>query len=321
MRRREVIVGAGVLAFAPVARAADNPRRIAILEALPQTENAANLKAFREGLTALGYREGKSYVLDYHAADGFTERFPKLAASIVTSNPDVIVTRGTPAAEAVKAATDTIPVVMAATGEPYRLVASLARPGGNITGMSAIVADLAGKRVEILHELLPSMTRVGVIANLDNPSSTHEWEVAAAAARQLGLAPQLYPVRVAPDIQPAVESARRDRQEALVVGLDTLTQNNAGRIAAFAAEARLPAIYAAREFVTAGGLLLYGVSYPDLYRRAAGYVDKILKGAKPADLPIETADKFEFVINLKAAKALGLTVPPDLLARADDVIE
>jgi putative ABC transport system substrate-binding protein len=302
-------------------RAADKPHRIAFLEALPETENAANLKAFREGLLAEGEREGRDYAIDYRAADGFTERFPKLAAAIVASEPDLIVTRGTPAAEAVKAATDTIPVVMAAIGEPYRVVGSLAKPGGNITGLSAIVADLAGKRVEILHELLPAMTRVAVLVNLNNPSSAHEWEVAADAAKRLALEPKLYPAPAATDLQPAIDAARRDGAQALVVGLDTLTQNNAGRIAAFAAEARLPAIYAAREFVSAGGFLLYGVSYPDLYRRAAGYVDKILRGLKPGDLPIETASKFEFVINMKAAKTLGQSMPPDLLARADEVIE
>ncbi|HUB95900.1 MAG TPA: ABC transporter substrate-binding protein [Stellaceae bacterium] len=320
MNRRRVLALLAAAALSRRAIAATKPKHIAILEALPQTENAVNLKAFREGLTALGYRENRDYTIDYRAADGFTERFPKLAASMVASAPDVIVTRGTPAAQAVKGATSTIPVVMAAVGDPYQLVTSLDHPGGNITGFSAIVSDLTGKRVEILEDLLPSLTSVGALINPDNPSSTHEWQVAETTAHDLDLEARLYPIRSAVEIQPAIEAARRDNQGALIVGLDTLTQNNAGRIAAFAAEARLPAIYAAREFVAAGGLLLYGVNYPDLYRRTAGYVDKILKGASPADLPIETASKVEFVINLKAAKALGLTIPPDLLARADDVV-
>jgi putative ABC transport system substrate-binding protein len=234
---------------------------------------------------------------------------------------DLIVTRGTPAALAAKNATGTIPVVMTGVSDPVGqgVVASLARPGGNVTGLNTLISELFGKRVGLLKELVPGATRVAVLFNMGNPSSPPAWKEVETAARSLGIQPQLFDVRKAEDLGPAFESAIRQRADALVVGQDTLTQANQRLIVELAAKHRLPAIYASMEF--AGGLVIYGVNYPDHYRRAATFADKIFKGAKPADLPIEQPTKFELVINTKTAKALGLTIPPLLLLRADQVIQ
>jgi putative ABC transport system substrate-binding protein len=233
------------------------------------------------------------------------------------------VTRGTPAISAAKNATKTIPVVMAASGDPLGagVVAGLARPGGNVTGLSAFVTELQAKRLELLRELVPRINRIAALLNMSIPAEPPQWEETKAAARTLAIEPQLLDVRKPEDLGRAFETAIRQRADALVVGINVLTQANRRPIADLATKHRLPAIYASREFVDAGGLVALGVSYPDLYRRAATYVDKILKGAKPADLPIEQPTKFELIINLKTAKALGLEVPPMLLARADEVID
>ena len=216
-----------------------------------------------------------------------------------------------------------IPVVMAASGDPLGagVVAGLARPGGNVTGLSAFVTELQAKRLELLREMVPRINRIAALLNMSSPAEPPQWEETKAAARTLAIEPQLLDVRKPEDLGRAFETAIRQRADALVVGMNVLTQANRRPIADLATKHRLPAIYASREFVDAGGLVVLGVSYPDLYRRAATYVDKILKGTKPADLPIEQPTKFELVINLKAAKAIGLDVPPTLLARADEVIE
>jgi putative ABC transport system substrate-binding protein len=253
--------------------------------------------------------------------DGLDERFPNLANELVARRPDVIVTRGTPAALAGRNATTTIPVVIVGVGDPVgqKLVASLAHPGGNITGLSAAVTDVYPRRVQLLRELVPHAARIAALWNMSNPALPPQWKVVETAARSLGLEPQLLDVRRVQDLEPAFDAAGALRVDALIVGLDALTQANQRLIVELAAKRRLPAIYASTEFV--GGLVAYGVEYPDMYRRAAGYVHRIFKGARPADLPVEEPTKFELVINLKTARALGLTIPRALLLRADQVVK
>ncbi|MEP6983895.1 MAG: ABC transporter substrate-binding protein, partial [Sphingomicrobium sp.] len=293
------------------------------LETVPADRNAANFDALRQGLRARGYVEGQNLKIDYRSAEGRAERFPELANELLRLGVDLIVTRGTPAALAAKEATATIPVVMAAIGEPLGvgIVATLARPGGNITGLSAFVTELSGKRVEFLKEAFPSIVRIGFMQNMGNPVSPPQWEAAQAAVRTLALSADLLDVRSAQDIRDAFKLVRERKLDALSVGIDALTQANAGLIVELAGQHRLVTAYPAREFVDVGGLLSYGPSYPDLYFRAAGLIDKIFKGAKPGDLPVEQPTKLELVINLKTVKTLGLTIPPTILARADEVIE
>jgi len=324
MKRREFIALIGGTAAAwPLAARAQSAYRIGVLETTSAALNAANFDALRQGLRQHGYIEGQNLVIEYRSADGRAERFPDLAAELVRLNVDLIVTRGTPAIFAAKNATKTIPVVMAASGDPLGagVVAGLARPGGNVTGLSAFVTELQAKRLELLREMVPRIDRIAALLNMSSPAEPPQWEETKAAARTLAIEPQLLDVRKPEDLGRAFETAIRQRADALVVGMNVLTQANRRPIADLATKHRLPAIYASREFVDAGGLVVLGVSYPDLYRRAATYVDKILKGAKPADLPIEQPTKFELIINLKTAKALGLEIPPTVLARADEVIE
>ena len=297
--------------------------RIGMLETLSARANADNFDAFRKALNGLGYVEGRNLEIKYLSADGQAERFPELAAELVAAKVDVIVTRGTPAVRAAKTASVTIPVVMAASGEPVTsgVVASLARPGANVTGLSAFTNELIPKRVELLTEILPAIKRIAFLQNMENPVSQTQWEELKAAAHSAHLEPLILDVRNSKELAPAFEVAVTQKVDALLVGNDSVTQANRRQIVELAANHRLPAMYAAREFVDAGGLIVYAVSYADLYRRAAIYVDKIFKGSKPDELPVEQPEKFELVISLKTAKALGLTVPPSLLARADEVIE
>jgi ABC-type uncharacterized transport system substrate-binding protein len=326
MKRRQFITLIGGAVGWPLAARAQQPGkvyRIGMLETISAALNAANLAVFRKSLRDLGYIEGRNLVIEYRSADGRAERFPDLATQLVGLKVDLIVTRGTPASLAAKSATAAIPVVMAAVAEPFGsdLVASLARPGGNVTGLSSFAAVLDAKRIELLREVVPGIARIAVFMNMGNPVQPATWKEIETAAQSIGIRPQLLDMRKVEDIVPAFDSARMQRADALVVEIDALMQASSQLIAEVAAKHRLPAIYASREFIEAGGLLAYGVSYPDLYRRAATYVDKILKGAKPADLPVEQPTKFELIVNLKTAKALGIEVPPMLLARADEVIE
>jgi len=297
--------------------------RIGMLETTSMALNAANLDAFRQGLQELGYVEGRNFMIEYRSADGRRERFPELATELVRLKVDVILTRGTPAVMAAKNATGTIPVVMAASGDPLLsgVVAGLARPGGNVTGLSAIVVEVTGKRLQLLREVVPGVSRIASLLDMGNPNNALQWKETEIAAPSLGVQPQLLDVRKPGDFGGAFDAAIRQRAGAMVVGIDALTQANHRPIIDLAAKHRLPAIYATREFVDAGGLVAYGVSYPHLYHRAASFVDKILKGAKPADLPVEQPTKFELVINLKTANALGLTIPQTILLQADHVIE
>jgi putative ABC transport system substrate-binding protein len=317
-------MASGSLLAAPLAaeaQQAEKVYRIGMLERTSSAINAANLNGFRQGLRELGYVEGKNFIIEYRSADGRDERFPGLATELVRLKVDLILTRGTPATLAAKNATGTIPVIMTGVGDPVRqgVVASLARPGGNVTGLSPLVTELYPKRVELLRELLPGAVRLAALFNMSNPALPAQWKQVERAAQSLGFQPQLLDVRTPEDLGPAFDGAVRRRADALVVGLDTLTQANQRIIVDLAAKHRLAAIYASMEF--AGGLIVYGVNYPDWYRRAASFADRIFKGAKPADLPIEQPTKLELVINLKTAKALGLTIPHSLLLRADQVIE
>jgi putative ABC transport system substrate-binding protein len=325
MDRRVFISGITVgLLAAPLAieaQPAGKVYRIGILETIPAAQNAANLAALRKGLRDLGYVEGRNLIIEYRSADGRAERFPDLASELVRLKVDLIVTRGTPAARAAKNATGTIPVVMATMGDPRAIVASFANPGGNITGVTTFSTELTAKRFELLKELVPNLSRVALLHNMGNPAAPPEWEETKTAARSLGLQAELLDVRSQGDLGRAFELAVRQRVDALVIGADGLTQMHQQTIVDLVTRNRLPAAYPAREFVEAGGLIAYAVNYPDLYFRFASFVDKIFKGAKPGELPVEQPTKFELVINLKTAKALGLTIPPAVLARADEVIE
>ena len=324
MRRREFVSLLGGAAACPLAaRAQAKVYAIGILETVPRAQNQANFAALLNGLRELGYVEGQNLHIDYRSADGQGERFPELVAELVRNRVDLIVTRGTPAARAAKAATATIPIVMAAIGEPLGVgvVASLARPGGNVTGLSAFVTELSGKRIELLKETFPSISTVGFLNNLGNPVAPPQWEATRAVASQLRLTAELFDVRSEADIVQAFSTMVDKRLGALSVGIDFLIQAHAARIVELAAQQRIPTAYPTREMVEIGGLLSYGVNYPRLYFRAAGLIDKIFKGASPGDLPVEQPTKLELLVNLRTAKALGLELPPTLLARADEVIE
>jgi putative ABC transport system substrate-binding protein len=275
------------------------------------------------GLRELGWIEGRNILFEGRFAENRLERLPGLAAELVSLDVDVIVAFGTLAPLAAKRATTTIPIVMANAGDPLGsgLVASLARPGGNVTGMSLMAPDLGGKRLELLKEVLPSLSRVAIIWNAANPYSALVFEETQRAVKTLAIELQSLEVRSPDDFDGAFDSAMRKHVDALVIVEDPLTFNHLKRVAEFCADSRLPAVYGLREFADVGGLMTYGASNADLFRRAVGYIDKILRGAKPSDLPVEQPTKFELVINLKTAKALGLEIPPTLLARADEVIE
>jgi putative ABC transport system substrate-binding protein len=329
VRRREFIASLGATALAsalwPRVLGAQTRRtyRIGVLETIPLARNGPNFGALRRGLQERGYVEGRNLYIEYRSADGRGERFPALADELVRLGIDLIVTRGTPAARAAKAATSTIPIVMASIGEPLEVgvVASLARPGGNITGLSAFVTELSGKRVELLKETFPSIAQIGFLQNMGNPVSAAQWDAAQLAATSLGMSAARFDVRSEPYIPIAFASFVERKMDGMVVGIDALIQAHAGLIIELAARDRIRTVFPSREFVDAGALMSYGVNYPDLYFRAAGLIDKIFKGAKPAELPVEQPTKFELILNLKTARAFGLPLPSTLIARADEVIE
>ncbi len=277
-----------------------------------------------QGLRELGYAEGQDIVIERRVADGKTERLPGLAAELVRLAVALIVAPDPPSARAATNATRTVPIVMRSSGDPVAsgLVASLARPGGNITGVYSIAEELVGKRLELLKEVAPHLSRVAVLWDPDFPGSARWFHEAEVAARSLGLQLQSLEARgPSPDFARALGVATKERAGALITLRNPPIVFHQRQIVNLAAKARLPAIYDDREFVESGGLMSYGANLVDLYRRAATYVDKILKGARPADLPVEQPTKFELVVNLKTAKALGLTIPPSVLLRADQVIQ
>jgi putative tryptophan/tyrosine transport system substrate-binding protein len=296
---------------------------IGFLETTSQALNGDNFDGFRQGLHDFEYTEGRNLVIEYRSADGHNERFPNLATELARLNVDLILARGTPAALAAKNATRTIPIVLLGIGDPVEqgLVASLAHPGANITGLSASSTELYAKRLELLLELVPRVARVAFLTNMGNPNEQFNWQQLERGARVLGIRPQLLDVRKPEDFERTFSDASEQRIDALVVALDGLLSQNRQIVIDLAAKHRLPAVYGSSEFILPGGLVAYGPSYSDLYRRAASYVDKILKGARPADLPVELPTKFQLVINLKTVKSLGLTIPPTILSRADEVIE
>jgi putative tryptophan/tyrosine transport system substrate-binding protein len=296
--------------------------RIVYLSASSGSANAARYEAFRQGLSELGYVEGKNIVVEWRHSDGKPDRFPGLAAELVRLNVDVIVSSGSITTRPAKEATNTIPIVMTQDPDPIGngFVASLARPGGNITGLSNFNRELSGKRLEILKEVIPTLSRVAVFGTSTQPGHAQALRETELAAGTFGVKLQYLDVLVPQDIETAFRGASKKRAEA-VLGLGGAVLNSERiQVVALAAKSGLPAMYSIREYVEAGGLMSYGVSITDLDRRAATYVDKILKGAKPANLPVEQPKKFELIINLKAAKQIGLTIPPNVLVGADRVI-
>jgi putative ABC transport system substrate-binding protein len=280
--------------------------------------------AFKAGLREHGWVENENLVFVFRYSEGRPERYSRLAAELVALKPDLIATGlGEPAIRAVKEATATIPIVMAVASDPVGsgLVASLARPGGNVTGLSILAPAVGGKRLQLLREAVPKVSRVAVLWNAAYPSKEHELKETEAAARTLGIILEPVEVRGPDDFDKAFAAIRRARPDAAIVFSEPLTLTHWRRIVDFVTNNRLPMISEMKEFAEKGALMTYGASLPDLFRRAAGYIDRILKGAKPDDLPVEQPTKFELVINLKTAKALGLTIPPSLLLRADEVIQ
>jgi ABC-type uncharacterized transport system substrate-binding protein len=314
------------LSLAPLATEGQAPTiaKIGWLAPATPAAQAHLLEAFRQGLRELGHVEGKTFVLVPRYSEARAERLPEIARELVSLKVDVIVAAGDIAIAAVKQQTRTIPIVMAVSTDPVGtgLVASLARPGGNVSGLSMSSPELSGKRLELLKEVVSRLARVAFLWNPEVRGAVLDYNQTEGAARTLGLQLQSVEAARAEDLDRAFSAITEQRAQALVVASpNPVTLSNRGRIVSFAQRNRLPSMYANRDYVDAGGLMSYGPSAADLYRRAATYVDKILKGAQPADLPVEQGTKFGLVINLKTAKALGLTIPPSLLARADQVIE
>jgi putative ABC transport system substrate-binding protein len=326
LRRREFITllcGAG--AAWPLAARAQQPAKLPTIGFLgPNTPSldSRRVGAFVQRLRELGWIEGRNVAIEYRWAEGRTQRLAEFAAEFVRLKVDVIVTSGTPPVVAAKQATSVIPIVFAAVGDPVGtgLVTSLARPGGNVTGLSIQATDLAGKRLELLREVVPGLHRLAIMANAGASPAVLEMAEVQTTARALGLEVVASEIKRPEDIAPAFESFK-GRAEALYVCNDPLVTTNRIRINTLALGMGLPTMYNVREFVEAGGLMSYGPNFLDLYRRAADFVDKILRGAKPADIPVEQPTKYDLVVSLKTAKALGLEIPPMLLARADEVIE
>jgi putative tryptophan/tyrosine transport system substrate-binding protein len=325
MRRREFITLLSGSAAWPLAARAQQPAKLWTIGFLGSGTPAVQsqwVAAFLQRLRELGWIEGRNLTIEYRWAEGSSDRAAELAAEFVRLRVDVIVTYATPMVLATRQATSLIPIVFAIAADPLGtgLVASLARPGGNVTGLSVQNTDLAGKRIELLREVVPRLRRLAVMANVGNSGSVLEMGEVQTAARMIGLDVATLEIRRAEDIA-AVFEEFRDHVEALYVCIDTVLFSNRIRINALALSARLPTIVSNREFVAAGGLMTYGPNYLDLFRRAGDYVDKILHGAKPAEIPVEQPTRFDFIINLTTAKALGLQIPDRLLALADKVIE
>ena len=316
----------GGLLAAPLAAQSQQPgrARVGVLAAGPAAPDAETYKAFRERLLELGWIEGKNLVLDFRYADNRYDRLPALAIELVVQKPDVIFAVAAPAIRAAMQATSTIPIVIETLGDALSagMVPELARPGGNVTGVSGFAPELGGKRLQLIREILPKADVIGVLANLTNPTTPPVVRAVETAARQLSVRVHVVDVRKARDLAGAFDKiARLGRTDALIVVSDPMLHSNSRRVVELAERHHVPAVYEQRQFPDQGGLLSYGPGRLDRFQRAAVYVDRILRGAKPADLPIEQPSKFELVINLKTAKVLGLTIPPSLLQRADQVIE
>jgi putative tryptophan/tyrosine transport system substrate-binding protein len=325
MRRRDLLVYvAGATALCPLAVVAQPA--IPVIGFLGNSTPALEAKlvgSFRDGLRDLGYEEGRNIRIEYRWAEGRYERLPQLIAELIAAKVAIIVTAGTPASLAVKKATASVPLVMVAVGDPVGtgLVASIAHPGGNATGLTSITPELEGKRLELIKDMVPAVSRLAVLWNPANAYQLGDKKQVEAAAAVLHVPVLPLAVRTTEELNAAFAAILAERADAALVLADRFFLHNRQRIAAFLAEHRLPSMNAYRELVEAGGLMSFGPSYAVMHRQAARYVDKILRGAKPQDLPVEQPAKFEFVVNLKSAAALGLTVPPRILLRADEVIE
>jgi putative ABC transport system substrate-binding protein len=324
--RREFVAALGGAGIAwPLAAREQQPRKLSTIGFLsPTTPSTAGqwTSDFVQRLRELGWMEGRNVAIEYRWAEGRADRSAEIAAEFVRLKVDVIVTYGTPSVIAAKQTTSVIPIVFALAADPVGtgIVASLARPGGNVTGLSTVSNDLAAKRLELLREVVPGIRRLAILVNVGNPAAVLDMRQVQAAAGTLGIEVATFEIRRAEDIAPGFE-ALKGRADALYIPPDALEDANRIRINTLVLGARLPTIYTQREYVIAGGLMSYGPNVPDLFRRAALYVDKILRGTKPADIPVEQPTKFDLIFNLTTAKALGLDVPPSLLVRADEVIE
>jgi putative ABC transport system substrate-binding protein len=326
MRRREFIAGMGGAAAMPFVARAQQPKklpRLCFLTLDPGSLQSTRFSPFFEGLRDLGYVPGETINIDYLTADGQAERYPALAAECMRLGADVIATSTTPATQAAKNATRVIPIVMIGLGDPVGtgLVDSLARPGGNVTGLSQMTPSVAVKRLELLRELVPQISRVLVLTHLSDPIAAPQVKALEETARSLGIKLQIRDIRTPGDLPVAFDAGIKERAEGVMATGESIFVVNRAAVAELAARHRLPGVYHHRVIAEAGGLMAYQAVTTVQHRRAATYVDKLLKGAKPADLPIEQPTNFEFIINLKTAKALGLAVPPTLLARTDEVIE
>ena len=328
MNRRAFVAGLGAVLAGPLGVGAQQRAkiyRVGVLSPFPSSFGPGpSFEAFRRTLRELGYVEGRDVALDYRWADGRSDRLAELAAELVRLQPDVILSAwGTPSALAIKKVTSTIPIVFAGVGNAVGngLIDSLARPGGNLTGSTFITEETTGKQLELLKAVIPKIARVGMVVNPSNPVYGPVLRASEAPARALGLQLSVVNVQGADDFESALRVAVQERVAGLVVARDTVLTINKSRLLTLVASSRLPAIYGLREFVDDGGLMSYGPDLVEMYKWAAYLTDKILRGAKPANLPVEQITKFDFVINVKTAKALGLTIPPSLLLRADQVIE
>ncbi len=316
----------GGLLTAPLSAGAQQPKKLARIGFLsPSSSNDSRmlglLDAFRRGLTELGYTEGRTFMIESRWAGGQYEQLPRLASELVAEKVDIVLAVAVPAIRAAKDATQTIPIVMAAVVDPVttRLVASLAQPGGNVTGLSMMAPEITGKQLEMLRQIVPKAPLVAVLWNSGNPGNPPQLRAAEDAGRALGIRLQSLDVHTPGELKAAFAAMVRERAHGVIVLSDVMLNENRTRISDLALSSHLPAVYGQEG--PAGGLITYSASTPDPFRRSATYVDRILSGAKPSDLPVEQATKFELVINLKTAKTLGLTIPPSLLARADQVIE
>jgi putative tryptophan/tyrosine transport system substrate-binding protein len=325
VRWSPILVAAMLLAVAVITEASQPTKipQIGVLEPATSASISARIEAFRQGLRELGYVEGKNITIEYRYADGKSERIPDLAAELVNLKVDIIVTSQTPTVLAIKKVSSTMPIVFFFLSFPEEngIVASFARPGGNATGLTVLSEELNGKRLELLKDASPTIKRVGVLSNPDNPTQPLEWKGIQAAAVTLGLRLQSLNVRNAADLKAAFKAALKQRAQALINLPEAVFTMNRKRITEFATENKLPAMCSDPQAVEGGCLMSYSPNQLDLYRRGATYVDKILKGVKPADIPVEQPTKFELVINLKAAKQIGLTVPQRVLLKADRVIK
>jgi putative ABC transport system substrate-binding protein len=327
MNRRDTVLALAALGATPLLASAQQAGRVPQVGYVGNSSPAMEsrlLEAFRQGVRERGYVEGKTIVIHYRWAEGKIDAMPGLVAELIALKVDVLVTSGTPATLAAMKATATLPIVMASAGDAVGtgLVASLARPGGNVTGLSTLYNEIEGKRLQIFHELVPKMKRIALLANPANAFTPLIAKSARAATDALGLAAQLYEVSAVGDFDRVFAAIAKAKPDALAVLADRpFLVSQRTRIVQFATQNRLPAMYPFSEFMDEGGLIYYGPNFADMFRRSATYIDKILKGAKPADLPLEQPTRFEFFINGKVAKALGLTIPQTLLIRADRVIE